>query len=88
VLEYVLFEKHISDTEGRWRIAGKITPDWKKKGFSFLHTWKEEVPKKEAVGLEDLDPFRVHRYNPEYPDEMTDYSDDKTDQQMDNMNKS
>ncbi|XP_055998521.1 39S ribosomal protein L45, mitochondrial-like isoform X2 [Ostrea edulis] len=90
VLEYVLFEKHVSDTEGKWRIAGKITPEWKKKGFSFLHTWKEEAPKKEVVGFEDLEPFRVHRYNPEYPDEMTsdemtNHSDDKTDDQIDSV---
>ncbi|XP_061178668.1 large ribosomal subunit protein mL45-like [Saccostrea echinata] len=78
VLEYVVFEKHISDTEGRWRIAGKVTPEWKKKGFSFLHTWKQEVPEKEPIGLEDLEPFRVHRCNPEYPDEMTNYPEEQS----------
>ncbi|XP_062580292.1 large ribosomal subunit protein mL45-like [Saccostrea cucullata] len=81
VLEYVVFEKHISDTEGRWRIAGKVTPEWKKKGFSFLHTWKQEVPESEEVGLEDLEPFRVHRYNPKYPEEMTDYTEDESEEQ-------
>ena len=28
VLEYVVFEKHISDEYGRWRIHDKIVPDW------------------------------------------------------------
>ncbi|CAH2005872.1 unnamed protein product [Acanthoscelides obtectus] len=28
VLEYVVFEKHISNTYGRWRIHAKIIPDW------------------------------------------------------------
>lgn len=27
-LDYVVFEKHISDTDGRWRIHGKIQPSW------------------------------------------------------------
>jgi large subunit ribosomal protein L45 len=27
-LEYVVFEKHISDEYGSWRIHGKIIPDW------------------------------------------------------------
>jgi large subunit ribosomal protein L45 len=27
-LEYVVFEKHISDEYGLWRIHGKIIPDW------------------------------------------------------------
>lgn len=28
VLEYVVFEKHIANEYGRWRIHGKIIPDW------------------------------------------------------------
>ena len=27
-LEYVVFEKHLSDEYGRWRVHGKITPTW------------------------------------------------------------
>lgn len=68
MLEYVVFEKHISDTEGKWRIAGKVTPEWKTKGFTFLHTWKEE---KESPLEEEPEPYVIHRFNPEYPDEMT-----------------
>lgn len=28
VLEYVVFEKHITNPHGVWRIHGKIIPDW------------------------------------------------------------
>ena len=28
VLEYVVFEKHLSGMYGSWRIHGKITPEW------------------------------------------------------------
>ena len=27
-LEYVVFEKHIADEYGCWRLHGKILPDW------------------------------------------------------------
>ncbi|KAF0309664.1 putative 39S ribosomal protein L45, mitochondrial [Amphibalanus amphitrite] len=28
VLEYVVFEKHLADEYGRWRIHSKVVPDW------------------------------------------------------------
>lgn len=28
VLEYVIFEKHIANEYGKWRIHDKIIPDW------------------------------------------------------------
>lgn len=28
VLDYVVFEKHLSNEYGIWRIHGKIVPDW------------------------------------------------------------
>lgn len=28
VLEYVIFEKHLANEYGKWRIHGKIIPDW------------------------------------------------------------
>lgn len=28
VLEYVVFEKHLSNEYGVWRLHGKIIPDW------------------------------------------------------------
>lgn len=29
VLDFIVFEKHMSDTYGKWRIHGKIVPSWK-----------------------------------------------------------
>lgn len=28
VLDYVVFEKHLSNVYGTWRVHGKIIPDW------------------------------------------------------------
>ena len=28
VLEYVVFEKHLANLYGKWRVHGKIIPDW------------------------------------------------------------
>lgn len=28
VLEYVVFEKHLSNVYGNWRVHAKIIPDW------------------------------------------------------------
>lgn len=30
VLDFIVFEKHLSDSYGKWRIHTKITPEWKK----------------------------------------------------------
>lgn len=38
VLDFVVFEKHMSDTYGRWRIHGKITPEWKTADMPFRKT--------------------------------------------------
>ena len=27
-LEYIVFENHLSDTNGRWRIHDKVIPEW------------------------------------------------------------
>ena len=31
VLEWVTFEKHVADSEGKWRLHDKIIPDWLQK---------------------------------------------------------
>ncbi|XP_078331756.1 large ribosomal subunit protein mL45-like [Crassostrea virginica] len=83
VLEYVVFEKHVSDTEGKWRIVGKVTPEWKSSSsFTFLHTWKEdsEKPAGEGDQEKETEPYVIHRYNPEYPDEMTNLEEMKYEQ--------
>ena len=35
VLEYCVFEKHLSNLYGSWRLHGKIIPDWKPKNENF-----------------------------------------------------
>ena len=40
VVEYVIFEKWISDTYGRWRIHGKVIPDWMGPRDSLIKTYR------------------------------------------------
>ena len=40
VVEYVIFEKWISDTYGRWRIHGKVIPDWMEPRDSLIKTYR------------------------------------------------
>ena len=40
VLEYVVFEKHISNVYGQWRIHDKIIPDWMPPRQSGVKTFK------------------------------------------------
>ena len=35
VLEYCVFEKHLSNLYGSWRIHGKIIPEWKPKNDNY-----------------------------------------------------
>jgi len=43
VLEYCVFEKHLSNLYGCWRLHGKIIPDWKPKSDSHgLLTYREQ----------------------------------------------
>ncbi|BFZ22631.1 hypothetical protein BsWGS_25670 [Bradybaena similaris] len=43
VVEYVIMEKWISDTNGRWRIHGKIIPDWMSPRDSLIKTYKVPI---------------------------------------------
>ena len=47
VLEFVVFEKHIVDTYGRWRVHGKIIPDWMKPQSPLVKTSLEKDNTKE-----------------------------------------
>jgi len=44
-LEYVVFEKHLADEYGSWRIHSKIIPDWMPKSESVLTT--KRIPSQE-----------------------------------------
>lgn len=43
ILEYVVFEKHIADIYGQWRVHGKIIPDWMPPREPLLKTYREVV---------------------------------------------
>nr|CAG4649674.1 EOG090X0DDP [Scapholeberis mucronata]SVE93875.1 EOG090X0DDP [Scapholeberis mucronata] len=44
VLEYVVFEKHLSNTYGKWRIHEKIIPDWMPPREPGNKTYVQDVP--------------------------------------------
>ena len=52
-LEYVVFEKHLSNVYGKWRIHGKIVPDWVE---------EKPVGKNTYVILEDQDKENKEEY--------------------------
>ncbi len=57
-LEYVVFENHLADTYGRWRIHGKIFPDWMPPRHTILRTQRkpdfpQEEPQEEESSKED-----------------------------------
>ena len=44
VLEYCVFEKHLSNVYGTWRLHGKIIPDWMPKRLDLSYgTLKEKM---------------------------------------------
>ncbi|XP_045613666.2 large ribosomal subunit protein mL45 isoform X4 [Procambarus clarkii] len=47
VLEYVVFEKHLANTYGIWRIHDKIIPDWMPPKTPILKTYRVEETKVE-----------------------------------------
>lgn len=52
VLEYVVFEKHLANEYGTWRIHDKIIPDWmppKEPGFLTYKVTKELAEPESAV---------------------------------------
>lgn len=62
VLDYVVFEKHLSNEYGIWRIHGKIVPDWlptppsvtrtlRKPEFPDVEEETSEKDEKEAVAV-------------------------------------
>lgn len=56
VLEYVVFEKHLANEYGTWRLHGKIIPDWQPPKQPSIRTYKvEESPKvKDSPKVEEV----------------------------------
>ena len=50
VLEYVVFEKHLANVYGHWRIHGKIIPDWmpEKEPGRLTHAYKTDIEPEEV----------------------------------------
>jgi len=44
VLEYVVFEKHLANTYGLWRVHEKIIPDWMPAREPAPKTYVKEIP--------------------------------------------
>ena len=56
VLEYVVFEKHLSNIYGMWRLHSKIVPDWlpaREPGRLTFRVPKEEPKKEKEDKTED-----------------------------------
>lgn len=51
MVEYVVYEKHLSNEYGTWRIHGKIVPEWSAKSddFEFAVLRTSVKPKLEAI---------------------------------------
>ena len=63
VLEYVVFEKHLSNVYGIWRLHSKIIPDWAPPREPGMLTFRvqpeppnKEVETEQAEDKEDLAP--------------------------------
>lgn len=52
VLEYVVFEKHLSDLYGTWRVHTKIIPDWQPVKDPVFKTFVKPEPEPEPVPQE------------------------------------
>merc|ERR1719402_1469736 len=57
VLEYVVFEKHLSNVYGSWRMHAKIIPDWmpQREPGRLTYVVPKEKPKKETEESEETE---------------------------------
>jgi large subunit ribosomal protein L45 len=44
VLEYVVFEKHIANVYGQWRVHGKVVPEWMPSRGALHKTYVKKEP--------------------------------------------
>lgn len=74
VLEYVVFEKHLADTYGKWRLHAKILPRYaanERLGGIVTHVVKdinveESIPKEDEKDDESVDPETEKKYGVSY----------------------
>ena len=55
VLEYVVFEKHISNPYGSWRLHDKIEPSWASDKTPIIRTFRQPRPYKVDDELNEVD---------------------------------
>lgn len=53
VLEYIVYEKHLSNTHGTWRIHGKIIPDWMPPAENIPKTYRLIEPSPSLPAVEE-----------------------------------
>lgn len=56
VLEYVVYEIHLTDDYGRWRIHGKIIPDWTSNSATYSTNLNYATYRKPAESKEEPEP--------------------------------
>lgn len=73
VLEYVVFEKHIANEYGIWRIHGKVVPDWMPEREPIRRTYrhKEFEPLPELEETEENQVVEKSDKSPEGPQVAT-----------------
>jgi len=55
VLEFIVFEKNVTDLYGRWRLHSKIVPDWQSPVLQTVHNTKRlEAGGKAVQSLEEM----------------------------------
>lgn len=59
VLEYVVFEKHLSSLFGTWRLHHKIIPDWLPKPEASPRTYIMSEEEKEMITAKDANTEKV-----------------------------
>lgn len=72
VLEYVVFEKHIVDYYGKWKVHAKIIPSWLPPPEPLVKTYRKpdlpDIP--EVKGVSDqMIPYKEHVEGEEHPHE-------------------
>lgn len=62
ILEYVVFEKHLANEYGLWRIHGKVVPDWMPPRQSAIRTYRhQEIDIPEGADDEEQTPGAVEK---------------------------
>ena len=55
VLEYVVFERHISSPYGSWRLHDKIETDWQPTKTPVIRTFRQPKPFEVDENLKEID---------------------------------